>query len=693
MKFKLYVITALFCLAGAVGNLCADTRDGKDAFTLGDIVVSSEKTDVTDIGITNVITNQEIEATNSSTLAEVFKFAPGITMTRGLKNEPGVSVHGFGQEKTLFLIDGIPYYETYYGRLNLDQIPTGIISKIVISKNAPSVLYGANAQVAVVNVITKKGTAKPSLGLQGEIGENGTYSTSVSHGNQIGAVNYWLSYLHRESDGWRMASDFEPRESKRIKRFMENRDGIHENGGFRNNSDYETDRLWARFGITPTPEAEYFISFNMMNSEIGHPTNINEYKYFPKKEDEPAFSSFSRYGDYDDWGIDLSGSQVVSDALTIRGKLFYHDHEDVYVSYDGPEYDDIISKSTAKDDFVGGSLFADFQFAEMHKGHVSLHYKRDTHERRDDTYLPYNEYEGDTGSFGTEHEFFTDFGLSFYVGGAYDWFDINDAEDYIFDDDDKYAGQTEMKIPGTMSEFNPMIGFTWEADQTKYYGSVAKKTRFPTMSQLYSSKGGNPELDSEQTINYTLGVTKKYGDRITVDFAGFYHDISDWISDDYYDDDYTGLKINTNTEEISMIGFETSVNIVFCDYFSMNANYTYNDAENESSQRVTDKVAGVPENKIGLGCAITIPKILAKVDLQGIYVDNVYSDLPTTSNPDDDVLTTDDYIIFNTRISRKFRDKMSLYVEVDNLFDEEYEQEIGFPGEGRNFRFGFKYDI
>ncbi len=687
MKFKRYAMAAFLLLFMAAGDLWAATPDPDDTFSLGDIVVKGEKTDVADIGISQVITDLEIKATNSTTLAEALKFAPGITMTRGSKNEPEVSIHGFGSEKTLFLIDGIPYYETYYGKLNLDQIPVGIISKIEITKNAPSVLYGANAQIAVVNVVTKKGTQNPSLSLQGEMGEHGTYSGSLSHGNQIGAVNYWISYLHEESDGWRLSDDFEPKAVK---------GKILEDGGFRINSDYKKDKFWARMGVSPSTDSEYFVSFHIMDSEFGHPLATDYAKYFPKSGDKPAFSSYSRFDDYRDWGVDFSGKQAISKTLTLRGKLFYHDHEDLYTSYDGPDFDNVVAESTYKDNFVGGSLFGDFQFADMHKGHVSLHYKQDTHEGRDDDYLPYNKYKADTGSIGTEHEFFTDFGLALYGGASYDWFDITEAQDYVYEKLSKtnyiFQGQTDKETPSTMSEFNPMAGFTWEKEQIKVYGSVAKKTRFPTLGQLYSSSSGNSDLTAEKSINYTLGVTKAFGPRVTADVSGFYHDISDWISRDYVQN-LVGDDIYSNVEDVSMLGFETSIKVVFCDYFSMNANYTYNNAQNESSSRITDKVAGVPENKYGVGCVMTIPKVLVKVDLQGIYVDNVYEDLPTPLDPTNEITESDDYFILNTRISKKFRDRMSVYVALNNLFDEDYEQEIGFPGEGRNFRVGFTLDL
>ncbi|MBU4054298.1 MAG: TonB-dependent receptor plug domain-containing protein, partial [Proteobacteria bacterium] len=373
--FKRFLTVGVFCVLLIAGNLFAATIDLPEAFDLGDIVVTTQAVGVADIGISSEITQEEIKATNSKTVADVLKFAPGITVTKGRKNEPEISIHGFGQEKSLFLIDGIPYYETNYGKLSLDQIPTSIISKIEITKNAPSVLYGPNAQIAVINIITKKGTEKPTFDFNGEMGEYNTYRASASHGNQIGTINYWISYIHEESDGWRMSDDFEPEVAVRAKRFMPNVDGIHEYGGFRENSDYNKNRLWARAGITPDDGSEYFVSFHLLDSELGHPPATNVYKIFVREGDVPAFSTFSRFDDYDDWGADLSGKQVLSDTLTLRGKLFYHNHEDVYVSYDGPDYNNVIAKSTYKDDVLGTSLIMDFNAVDAHEGHVSIHYR------------------------------------------------------------------------------------------------------------------------------------------------------------------------------------------------------------------------------------------------------------------------------------------------------------------------------
>ena len=681
-------LLAAVCL-GFTGTMAmAETAADQETYRLGEVVVTGEKTSVADIAITHTITADDIKTYNSKTVADALTFAPGVTVTRGRKNEAEVSVHGFNQEKTLFLIDGIPYYETYYGKLNLDQIPVDIIAKIEITKNAPSVLYGPNAQVAVVNVITQQGTEKPTFHFEGDISKDDTYDVSVSHGNQVGKINYWLNYNHQESDGWPLSDDFDPETAVRVKKFMPNLDGIHEDGGRRENSDYDEDKFWARVGLTPTENAEYFLSFHTLQSEKGHPLATNEYRIFTRSGDSPAFSTFARFEKYDDWGLDLSGRQAINDNLTLRGKIFYHDHEDEYASYDSPEIETVIAKSTYKDSILGTSLFSDFSAADFHQGHVSLHYKKDDHESRDDNYLPWNDYASYTGSVGTEHQFRPTDALTVYAGVSYDWFNIDEAEDYVFDDDDNLIGQTSLDTPDTEDEINPMVGFDFLLGDATFYGSIAKKTRFPALFQLYSSQGGNPDLSSEETVNYTLGVRKALGARLAVDVAAFYHDISDWISRDYYQDDYTGAMLYTNTEDIAMTGLEITLTAAPTDFCRLNLNYTFNDADNRSNDRATGRVANVPEHKLGVGCGLTVPVLLAKIDLQGVYVDEMYDSLPTTASPDTETTTTDPYFVLNGRISKTFKEMITCFIEFDNIFDRDYEQEIGFPGKGRTYRAG-----
>jgi len=650
-----------------------DARD-YEVYDLGEIVVSEETPAVRDIAITNEITAEEIKATNSVTVSEAVNHIPGVYVSTGRKAEPEIYMHGFKQSKTLVLIDGVPYYETKYGMLDLNQIPTDIVAKIEVIKGAASVLYGANAEAGVINIVTKAPTEKPAFGATVEFGENDYNRETVYNGMKIGKFSYWLNYSRRQTDGWDMANGFDP-----VEGWYGRKEGhpstVHtvlEDGGVRNNSDYKSDAFWAKFGLEPSTDSKYYVNLHVIQSEKGMPPSIYENKHFTSS---PAFSQLARSENYDDWGIDLSGRQKITDALTLRGKLFYHNHIDDYVSYTDPTYTQPMAWSTYKDYMAGGSLFADYQAGEWDTVSLAFHYKVDSHKQRDDTYLPFEESKSNTGSIALENEFRYIKNLSIVAGVSYDWFDVTDAQET--DGDDHIV---DLVTPGTKNAVNPMVGLVYTfADSTKLFGSVAKKTRFPTLSELYGSSG-NQELDEERSINYTLGVSRTFFDFISAELSLFHHDVSDWISRDgpCGDGDYM------NWGKIKMSGVEFNTFISPIDDLILNAGYTYTDARDRSEGRLTDNVFDVPEHTVKLALQYTIPGIRTRIDMTGVYRAEVYSDLPTPQNPTDEEREADDYWIYGARITQPLSKHFELYVAGDNLFDYEYEAEYGFPGKGRS---------
>jgi iron complex outermembrane receptor protein len=678
MCASLFLVT--FMMLGTVEFSRAETSDSDQfqEYTLGQIVVTEARPGAKDTTVTNEITADEIKATNSKTVADALRFAPGVIVTTGVKNIPNISIRGFSQDRILVLVDGVPYYETKYGKLDLNQIPADIISKIEVVKGASSVLYGSNAEGGVINIITKKGSVKPSFTGTAEIGENNTYRLSVSHGMQKGMLNYWIGFTHRQSDGWRMSDDYDASTGtiyKKPPKPASEKNVVIEDGGVRDNSDYRSDALWTRIGVEPDEDAEYYLTLHYVDSERGMPANIEEIWVL---NFDPAFSRYAgRIENEIDWGADLSGRQKINDLLTLRGKLFYHNHRDDYVSYDYYDYpEDIkdpeheIARSRYKDYLAGGSLFTDLDLTSWYQAHVSLHYKGDSHKQRGDDDKPYEKYFSYTGSVGIENNFTPEDWPDIVIGCSYDWFQVTQAE-------------ADPEKPGTMSELNPMIGVNYVfEDSTRVFGSVAKKTRFPTLDQLYG-RYGNPDLKAEKSINYTLGVNRNFANVFDLEVAGFFHDISDWITNDASDDGK-----NENYGKIHMLGVEVNAKYYPIDDLTLSLDYTYNYARDRSDDRVTDRVVDIPEHKLGVGLDYLVPTILTRIQLRGIYIGQRYSQLPTVSDPDDPAVKVNDSFVLNSRISREFAEHYEAYLEVNNVFDTDYESEENYPGPGRNFLLG-----
>jgi iron complex outermembrane receptor protein len=680
---SVFVSVGLFCIT----NSWAEESIGQgqkdyEVFDLGEIFVTAEKPPaVQDVAVTTEVTQEEIKATNSHTVAEALRYIPGVIVSTGRKNEPNVEIRGLDQSKTLILIDGVPYYETNYGKLDLNQIPVDNIAKIVVTKGGASVLYGPNAFAGVVNIITKKPAERFSADALTEIGENGTYKVSVSNGMKVGIFNYWLNYIHEESNGWRMSDDFEPRVGTITYRPGPTVDAILEDGGFRNNSDFKRDSYWAKVGVEPK-DGEYYLNFYYIDREKGMPPSIDNDTVFLFR---PAFSQFARMTRYDDWAIDLSGQQKVLEQLILKAKLFYHNHVDDYTSFSDPEFEDKIAVSTFKDYVVGGFVTADYIPVEWDIVRAALHYNVDSHKERDDDYLPFAQRTSYTGSVALENEFNRVKNLSLVVGASYDFFNITKAEMNVLDDSGNFLYQESLDNPSSKAYLNPMIGATYTlSDSIRMFGSIAKKVRFPTLQQLYSSKGGNPELKPESTITYTIGVAQSFSKNVRGEFAIFYHRISDFITRDAP----TVLGTYQNFAKISLAGFELTGEVTPMEALRIRAAYTFNQARDISSVRVTDKVLYIPEHKVDIGAYYLIPYIKTQLDVIGLYVSKTYGQLPTIAHPDDEAIQNDEYFIMNCKISKVFLKNYEAYVAVNNIFDRDYEPEIGFPAPGRNFYVG-----
>ncbi len=691
-------LIVLVCFNAAWAEETAKSESKKDyqVFDLGEIFVTSEKPPaVQDVGIRNEVSAEDIKATNSTTAAEALAYVPGIRVSTGRKNQPTIQIHGMDQTHTLVLIDGVPYYETKYGFLDLNEIPVDNIAKIEVTKGAASVLYGPNAFMGVVNIITKKPTEKPSADVTLEFGPYDTNRESVSHGMKVGIFSYWLSYTHQESDGWSLPNAFIPQIGTITKKPGSTTNAILQDTGPRINSYFKTDAFWAKVGIDPNPGSEYYVNFHYITRDKGDPPSIYGGTTFLSPPANAFSSIFDQIPKYDDWGIDLSGQQKVLNQLTLKGKLFYHNHVDDYASYSDPYYSNEIAISRYEDYNLGGSLMADVRPLEWDIIRLAFNYRGDSHKERANDSLPFAPSFSYTGSVGLENEFNLIKNLSVVAGIGYDWFNVTEDKVNQITKAGIYTGQVNAGKRPEMDNWDPMIGANYNlTDTTRLFGSIARKVRFPTLNDLYSSKGGNPNLKAEKTINYTLGVSQSLSKYAKVELAGFYHDISDFISNSA-NPIQNPLAQFQNYAKIQLLGFEVNGEISPMKDLVLNAGYMFNNARDRSIGAVTSDVANIPEHKIDVGVHYTIPYVTipyinsaTRLDLEGIYMARVFSQVPTPQFPTQATQMVHGYFTANARISTSFLKYFEAYLAVNNIFDKNYQSEYGFPGPGRCYYVG-----
>lgn len=649
-------------------------------YYLGEVVVTGQNNDGSAVALTSRVDSEGMAAGNSRTIPEALRYTPGVTVYTGRKNQPDVSIHGFDQAQVLILIDGVPYYETNYGKLNLTQLLTASVAEIQVVRGTPSVLYGANALGGVINIISKQAEGKPYFSATAETGEKDYYLFSASHGMKQGIFNYWIDYTHMEREAWKLSEDFDPVVGETVYKPGGKVPEVLENGGFRDNSRLRTDNLWAKIGIQPSPGSEYFLNFHLINSSWGLPASIYSNTVFP---DAPAFSQYARMKENDDWGVDFGGRQEISEELTLRLSLFYHGHRDTYSSYYEPELETLLSDSIYKDHLEGGAVFTDYAPAEWQVFRLAFHYRGDTHKQKDDAYLPFAASRSTLGSVALESETRLPADLALTLGCGYSFFDVTSAEMVETDRSGNYVDTVELDTPSVQDSLTPMAGLVWRPEEeTSLFASVGLTSRFPTLYQLYASRSGNLNLDAEQSVNFTAGVRQRLGSRFRGEIAFFNHYVNNWISRENRDFQYR------NWGKITMTGLEAGVEIDPLEGLTLHADYTLNYARDHSSDRVTSDVVGIPLSKIDLGLVYVFPEIFTRLNLDATYVSPHYTQLPSPANPDLEKQRGDDYFLLGGRLTQPVTEYGEIYLAMENILDLDYEPDYGFPALGRTFWVG-----
>jgi outer membrane cobalamin receptor len=143
-----------------------------------------------------LIKRDEIMRSGARDLIDVLRVVPGFEFAQDVLGVTGMGTRGlWGFEgKVLFLLDGVQLNEILYGNAPIgNNFPLDIIERIEIIRGPGSSFYGGYAELAVVNIITRKAEDMNGLmvsgygGLmQGGVGRtNGT----IAFGKKIGDVS------------------------------------------------------------------------------------------------------------------------------------------------------------------------------------------------------------------------------------------------------------------------------------------------------------------------------------------------------------------------------------------------------------------------------------------------------------------------------------------------------------------------
>ena len=584
------------------------------------------------------ITADELAKKPGQSIASILNAVVGLEVNGNLSSAGknlGYYIRGGRNRQTLVLIDGIPVTDASGVNLEYDLrfISAEQVESIEVMKGAASTLYGSGAAAGVINITLKKaskkqieGNAYVNLGTQTTADITNYRPQDFNQGLGFNGTIGKINYLATLN-------------SVEVK-------GISEAKGV----DFEEDHFskiatLVKIGFTPTKKVsfDFFTNYDRIkNNYDGTYDNFTS----PDTPINVATSKQFRFGFSPKYKYN-KGEFVLNSGFTSTERE-YMAFNSWTNSIDNSLY---ASKSINADAFNKYSfsnqffliLGSQFQFNEMEAESESI-FKENAKFNTIDTY------------FTTVYN--SDFGLNINAGARYNLHSVYD----------NYA----------VYNFNP--SFSFSKLPLKILASYSTAYITPSLYQLYSPYGNlalTPEKNSTIESGFEVLFLNKKVTLNTVCFyreennsIGFYTDPDTWVSN------YANIEGTYNAK-----GMETMLSVSASDKLKFNANYTFTEVE-EPLKRL------IPKHKGNLSLDYEFSE-KASFNLAYQYVDKRKDAFFDGGTYETTNVVLDSYQLVNAVGNFKIiKNRLSLFVSVNNIFNENFTEAIGYSTRGRNFKVG-----
>jgi outer membrane receptor protein involved in Fe transport len=666
-----------------------DFKLGPTVFKLEEVVVTAEKPLK---GIQNVVFQEEIAKPKTSRTADgLLENLAGIDVAR---TSPGgdrggtVSIRGFSEERSLIMLDGRPLNGSgVYGGHYVDWSSLSVedIERIEVVRGAKSAEYGSTLGGAI-NIVTKKGLKKPKTQLNLSYGAEDTRYHMLSHSGGYRSVLYSLSVGRWQTDGYLRNNDisrntFAGRVTVPVgyeaTLALRARYTLHERGFIVDN---ETD--------SPYYDSSYPVSSGSAGGGPGISFKGGEYYW----GDESYWKNIRKQYD-----LELEKG---FGSLDLEALAYLNDQDRTEYFYAITDKDKLIYERFAKpeDKTWGWSLKAS-QPVRRHDLVYGIEGFYLGTGGIEDKYVDEEYFTRAPASVGLETEHRTRRHAAFVQDrwSIASYLDLDVGLRY----DHYYADETAATRPSKVTEgkLSPKFGSTfkaWEGGEIEI--SLCRAYRFPTSPESYWYFGGYDPMEQgierepltpEDALQTEVGLSHKFAAMGRIRLTGYYYDVDDYIRVIL---GYMPSRVVYNIDEVKLRGVEVEGDYHVAEGFSLFGNYTYQTSKKkgdilDKSSAVTERLPELPEHKTNMGLRFRA-RNGATADLTLRYVGK--KDILTGSLTKEGAAELEHIDPFATvglnaqyPILKKERFQAKLRLGIENLFDEEYKEQFGFPMPGR----------
>ena len=620
--------------------------DTTGVYRLANVVVTATKTYTSTLELANSITiidSAEIAVRGKINVFELLKTEYGVSYTtQGPQGTlANISLRGGNAGNTVVLIDGIKMNLTsdpsnVYDFANL---PTEGIERIEILRGPQSILYGSDALSGVVNIITKKGKGKPLVIINAEGGSYGTIKGSFGVTGSTNAFNYNFFLGRTQSDGFSAASE---------------KYGNNEKDG------YEGNNLSSRFGFEFNEHAYLNLFLRFTKSEADYDQHGGEFG------DDPTY----KYNQEEFVTRAEGGFELLDGDWNQKIGLSFYKNVRKY------RYDSTLNNPASSRSLYNGKRF---NFDWLNQFNVSSN---------------------QLILFGFDAQI-DQSASQFFLISSFGPFESNIPENNVsiiglYLQDQIKLGNSFFATAGIRYDSHQKFGsaFTyrfapayilWQTG-TKLKATIGTGFKPPSIFYLYDPFFGNENLDPERSIGWDAGIEQYFfRQSISVGATYFYNSFTDLIG---LDENFKSI----NIDEAETKGVELFFNSKVMDGLNIKANYTFMETidKSESSPDRDMPLLRRPKHKVGFISSYSFAGRV-NVSLEIIYVgerdDKDFSTFPASR------VILDPYTILNAATQINVNKWLILTGRVENLFDNDYEDVLGYATPGISGFVGLKIHL
>jgi len=567
-----------------------------------------------------VITGEELQARQIRHAGDALREIAGVAISRsgGVGNITQVRLRGAEGNHVSVRIDGVEVNSLDRGEFDFASLLTADIERIEVIRGPQSGVYGANALSGVINIITRKGSGKPKLTVQGEAGGFDTKAFSANAAGGSDNAYFSVTAAYFETEGF----------------------NISEKGSEDDGSTKKT--LFARAGtaLTDRLRVDGIVRYFTTDAEIDEDSDFDglpDDTIGSRDRRDNLLASVALKGGLFDgkWSHKLFANYFEDDftAFSVTGGSFVNDGDRVHFGYQTSARLPAIPVVAGKHTITG-----------------LIEHKDETFSNRSD----FSSVDASRAQTG-------------YVGEVRgDYFDrLFLSANIRFDENDGFENATTYRV--TAATLFPQ-------HSTRLHGSYGKGITNPTFFEQFGSTAtfaGNAGLIPEQSIGWDVGVEKKFaGERLAVDITYFNADLSDEISLFFFPD-FSSTVVNLEGKSKRQ-GFEVQAALKPGGPLSLTASYTYTDSTEPDGTREVRR----PKHAGALNARYLFADNRGQLNVGAIYNGRM-RDIEFLGSP-----VLDDYLLVSLSGSYDISPNIRLFGRIENLLNEDYQEVFGFETAG-----------